>query len=175
MYKPCWFFCDLELIPRQYFGSHYSSIGIVIKLRPGQSFIRFSEGVWGFSLLQNVHSWYRAYPVIYLFTVGVSYPRIKRQVVKLITFPSYAEVKNLWKYTSASPLCIHELFRDKSILWMWLSVKFEYTKLVSVTHKIPKYISYNISTSNFVCSRHCKTVNYFVIPSVTIEVRTVVP
>jgi hypothetical protein len=36
--------CYLELVPKKCFESQYSSVGIVIKLRAGQSGFRFSAG-----------------------------------------------------------------------------------------------------------------------------------
>lgn len=57
---------------------------------------------------------------------------------------------------------------------MWLSIKLEYIKPVSVTHKIQKYSFYNISASLCASSRHFNTVGYFVMHSVTIEVGIVV-
>jgi len=69
------------------------------------------EGEW-FSLLQNHLLW--GSPSLLFNWYRGSFPRVKRSESKADhSPPSTAVVKNEWSYTSAPPICLQSLNRDK--------------------------------------------------------------
>ena len=88
-----------------------SSFGKAVRLLAGRTGIRIPTGQ-GVSLLQNVQPDSEAHPV-FIEWVPRFFTGVKRPWREVNTSPtSSAAVKNEWRYTSASPICLHGVGKE---------------------------------------------------------------
>jgi len=67
-----------------------------------------------FFLLKIVHTGSGAYPISYSVGTGFLLRGLKKSGREINHSPqSCAEFKNEWSYTSASPMCLHGVKRDR--------------------------------------------------------------
>lgn len=91
------------------FGSWNRVVGVVTRLRAGQTAVRIPAGKRGFSLLQNVHIGSGGHPASYSLCAMVIFVDIERPEREVEHSPlSGAEVRNKWSHTIPH-ICVHDV------------------------------------------------------------------
>jgi hypothetical protein len=103
-------------------GSQHSIVGMVTKLRSVRSEFRIAAEGRDVSLLRNVQLGCEAHPPSYSMGMGAIYTymavkRTRHQADHLS--PSWAELKNEWRYNSTFLMCLRGMCSDSFTLPNW--------------------------------------------------------
>jgi len=94
-----------------------SSVGIVTRLQPGQSGVRFLVGSRGYYFFRQVQSYSVAHPVYCSSLTTVLSPGVRRPKREENSSPLFtAEVNYEWSCTYAYPVCLHGLGKETTTL-----------------------------------------------------------